>query len=157
VIFQTNRVPDYRFSVSRHQTNSASIRPNHYDLFLETDDCLWTWEWLDTPTTCPKGWCRRLPDHRKVYLDHSGEISGNRGTLTPVLRGHLVWKEVTDAFIEVQLFAPQGEWTLRLSRCQALRSGIPKNLQGGVWEENLPNWSYLWTIGVHERSSQGGG
>ncbi|MFM8172722.1 MAG: hypothetical protein ACKN81_04195 [Pirellulaceae bacterium] len=152
MIFQTNRVPAYRFSVSRHQTNSASARPNHYDLFLETEECLWTWEWLDTPATCPKGWCRRLPDHRKVYLDHAGQISGDRGTLTPVIQGHMIWKEVTEAFIEVELLAPQGEWTLQMSRCRPIRYGIPNHRQDDAWEENLPNWSYLWTNHLHERS-----
>jgi len=155
-IFQTNRVPAYRFSVSRHQTNSASARPNHYDLFLETEDCLWTWEWLDLPATCPKGWCRRLPNHRKVYLDHSGPISGDRGTLTPFLRGHLVWKEVTEAFVEVDLFAPEGEWTLQLSLCQPVRSGIPEPLTGAVWEENLPSWRYLWTNRLRAMDSKDG-
>jgi hypothetical protein len=156
VIFQTNRVPAYRFSVSRHQMNSGAARPNHYDLFLETDDCLWTWEWLDAPVTCPKGWCRRLPDHRKVYLDYAGLIAGDRGTLSPVIRGSMIWKVVCESFIEVDLLAPQGEWTLQLTLHETVRSWIPKNHQGTSWEENLPRWSYLWTTRMQSSASKAG-
>ncbi len=157
MILQTNRVQAYRFSVSQHQTNSGSPRPNHYDLFLETGDCLWTWEWLETPGTCPKGWCRRLPDHRKVYLDHVGSISGNRGTLTPLIRGTLVWKVVSEEFVEVDLLASQGEWTLQLARCQPVRAWTPLNLQGTAWEENLPGWSYLWSTRWRASGTSEGG
>ncbi|MCE7974120.1 MAG: hypothetical protein DYG92_07310 [Leptolyngbya sp. PLA1] len=33
----------------------------------------------------------RLPDHRRVYLDHEGEVSGGRGSVTRLESGSLEW------------------------------------------------------------------
>ena len=60
------------------------------------------------------------------------------------------------AFVEVDLFAPQGDWTLQLSLCQPVRSGIPEPLPGAAWGESLPNWSYLWANRLHVWDSKEG-
>ena len=36
----------------------------------------------------------RLPDHRPIYLDYRGEISGNRGRITPMLTGQCRWESL---------------------------------------------------------------
>ena len=64
-----------RFVILEHHWNGV-----HWDLMLEVDDRLRTWA-LDAPIApgmdVP---ARRLPDHRAVYLDYEGAISGGRGS-----------------------------------------------------------------------------
>lgn len=67
----------------------------HWDLMLESGSSLRTWaidapvvEGIDLPA-------RSLPDHRKLYLDYEGEISGGRGSVRRVDEGNyaiLAWE-----------------------------------------------------------------
>ncbi len=65
-----------RYTVSRHDTGSSA----HYDLFLESSPggSLRTWR-LDAPPESGDVAAEALPEHRAVYLDFEGEISGGRG------------------------------------------------------------------------------
>ena len=56
---------------------------------LESDSALTTWSIppqspLGVSFACP---VRRLPDHRKHYLDYEGEVNGNRGRIFRVDAG----------------------------------------------------------------------
>jgi hypothetical protein len=42
----------------------------------------------------------RLPDHRPVYLEYEGPVSGDRGTVSRVLSGTCSWHADTPAFVE---------------------------------------------------------
>jgi hypothetical protein len=59
----------------------------HWDLMLEAGEVLRTWRLLAAPT--PGHSVRAEPsfDHRKLYLDHEGPVSGGRGTVTAWDRG----------------------------------------------------------------------
>jgi hypothetical protein len=76
-----NRVP--RFVVLRHDFPDGAGRPLHWDFMLEAGDVLRTWALAEQPgpagTSC---FAQKLADHRLVYLDYEGEISGNRGTVS---------------------------------------------------------------------------
>ena len=79
-----------RYAVLNHQVNreisASSGRQDHFDLLLEFEGVLVTWElsvWLPTETQS----IHRLPDHRLVYLDYQGPISNNRGSVTRVDQG----------------------------------------------------------------------
>ena len=68
----------------------------HWDFMLEDGDVLRTWA-IDAPivpdTELP---ARVLPDHRRIYLEYQGEVSGNRGSVRRVDAGTysvLSWKE----------------------------------------------------------------
>jgi hypothetical protein len=74
----------------------------HWDLLLEDGDVLLAWRLLAEPaagTTVP---AERNADHRKLYLDYEGPVSGNRGTVTRWDAGEFEW--VTRA---------EGEWMVR--------------------------------------------
>ena len=61
---------------------------SHFDLMLESDEVLLTWELSSwPPTTNGSQWATRLPDHRLAYLDYEGPISGNRGAVVRVDEG----------------------------------------------------------------------
>lgn len=54
----------------------------HWDLMLEADGVLQTWRLVQPPLPSAAAIeATRLPDHRMMYLDYEGPISGNRGTV----------------------------------------------------------------------------
>jgi hypothetical protein len=56
----------------------------HWDLLLELDEQgpLATWRILDDPGHGSPWRAEPLPDHRRIYLDYEGPVSGDRGTVT---------------------------------------------------------------------------
>ncbi|GHT16847.1 hypothetical protein FACS1894189_1570 [Planctomycetales bacterium] len=74
-----------RFVILLHETNSG----DHWDIMLENDSALTTWSIpppgvLEGQFACQ---ATRLPDHRKVYLDYEGEVSGGRGNVSRIDAG----------------------------------------------------------------------
>jgi hypothetical protein len=71
-----------RFVLLEHHWNGV-----HWDLMLEAGDVLRTWA-IDAPivpdVTVP---ARALGDHRRVYLEYEGAISGDRGWVRRVDSG----------------------------------------------------------------------
>jgi len=69
-----------RFAVLRHDSPDGL----HFDLLIETgleaDSALKTWA-LPGPPGSEAMTCEVLPDHRLVYLDYEGPISGDRGSV----------------------------------------------------------------------------
>ena len=59
----------------------------HWDLLLEDGDVLKSWRLLQAPETGVSVPAEHLPDHRLMYLDYEGPVSGNRGTVTRVAGG----------------------------------------------------------------------
>ena len=82
---------DRAFVLLRHET-SAGV---HWDLMLDTGSALATWQLGEDPTELTRGAeadmegipARRLPEHRRAYLEYEGPVSGNRGQVTRVDRG----------------------------------------------------------------------
>jgi hypothetical protein len=68
--------------------------PEHWDLMLDAGERLVTWQLLDDPrmlTASPAPGAvraRRIADHRRAYLDYEGPVSGGRGSVSRVDRGH---------------------------------------------------------------------
>lgn len=70
----------------------------HWDLCLDLGHALATWRVLDDPASLmtasgdppPTLRAERLGDHRRLYLDYEGPVSGDRGHVTRVDRGP--WK-----------------------------------------------------------------
>lgn len=80
-----------RFVLLEHRWDGV-----HWDFMLEAGDVLRTWA-IDAPIVAGADLpARALPDHRPIYLDYEGEISGNRGTVRRLDRGVYevrVWEE----------------------------------------------------------------
>ncbi len=71
-----------RFAILEHRWNGI-----HWDLLLERGETLATWA-IDAPLTPGPGQpARALPDHRLVYLEYEGPISGGRGEVRRVAEG----------------------------------------------------------------------
>jgi hypothetical protein len=72
-----------RFAILRHD----SLRGVHWDLLLEAGGMLRTWALEQEPAAGAAIACRALPDHRLLYLDYEGPVSGERGTVARWDRG----------------------------------------------------------------------
>lgn len=89
-----------RYVVLQH----ADVDEPHFDLMFETlpGSMLATWRseiWpIDRPTPLT-----RLRDHRRLYLEYEGQLSGQRGTVYRVAEGNC----------EVDV-GERGVWTIRL-------------------------------------------
>ncbi len=67
-----------RFALLIHD----SPRGLHYDFFLEKGGVLKTWALTQLPAPGSEIPCDALADHRPIYLDYEGPVSGGRGTVT---------------------------------------------------------------------------
>ena len=82
-----------RFALLIHD----SPRGLHYDLLLEAGETLKTWRCRGCRRRASKSSCEALPDHRPLYLDYEGPLSGGRGTVARWDRGEFVahvWSEL---------------------------------------------------------------
>ena len=77
-----------RFVVQQHILSADQ----HWDLMLETEDMLATWQLSDPPKICLAGTTtvKKIADHRKAYLEYEGPVSNNRGEVHIVERGTYV-------------------------------------------------------------------
>jgi hypothetical protein len=102
-----------RYVVLHH----SGVLPEHFDLLLEppsppTGQLLLTWRIEIPPGTWSTGTAaRRQPDHRPVYMEYEGEISGNRGRVRRVAAGTAVVLEVTRSACRLEL---QGDLRCRV-------------------------------------------
>jgi hypothetical protein len=84
-----------RFAVLWHQfpSDSDPRRESHFDLLLEMGEHLLTFQTQSLPKPSEAGGrstsipARRIADHRPLYLDYEGEISGNRGFVRRIANG----------------------------------------------------------------------
>ncbi|MBM4004311.1 MAG: hypothetical protein FJ295_13670 [Planctomycetes bacterium] len=77
-----------RFAILRHDLDDGSF---HFDWMFESQpgSPLRTWSVpeLADPGMEFRGPCRRLDDHRAVYLDYQGPLTGQRGAVTRIDQG----------------------------------------------------------------------
>ena len=66
----------------------------HWDLLLEEECSARTWRMLRKPCLGEPIAAESLPDHRLMYLDHEGKVSGDRGTVQRIIAG--TYEPMTD-------------------------------------------------------------
>ncbi|RLS54554.1 MAG: hypothetical protein DWH91_11470 [Planctomycetota bacterium] len=54
----------------------------HWDLLLESGEVAATWRLREEPGPGKTVPAERIADHRQLYLDYEGPVSGDRGTVT---------------------------------------------------------------------------
>lgn len=76
----------------------------HWDLLLEAGAAALTWRLAEPPRPGTRFEAERILDHRLLYLDYEGPISGNRGHVLRWDAGKLAWQvqeeERVTAFLE---------------------------------------------------------
>jgi hypothetical protein len=75
----------------------------HLDLMFEVGAVLWTWQLASLPEKSIPVQARRIFDHRLLYLDYEGPISGNRGQVRRLDRGVYEWLEQAPDRLVAQL------------------------------------------------------
>jgi hypothetical protein len=65
----------------------------HIDLMFEDAGVLLTWQLSSFPADGASGEARRIFDHRLLYLDYEGPVSGSRGQVRRLERGSYEWLE----------------------------------------------------------------
>ena len=103
----------------------------HWDLMLETGDVLRTWRLASPPESGKTIAAIFLADHRRMYLDYEGAVSGNRGRVSRWDAGTLDWEKEDRDCIAVILKGARtcgtavmkrsrgDEWTFTLLKDQA--------------------------------------
>ena len=105
-------------------------RASHWDLLLELpsdaklranlEHGLLTFE----ITAPPSSWgtpilVRRLPNHRLIYLDFEGEISGDRGEVARIVHGSIRWEIIEPGSLKM-LLEPQSSFSQELKGIMTL-------------------------------------
>lgn len=86
-----------RFAILHHALEASAGRFDHWDLMLEHDGVLVTFELERLPSNTGPFTARRLADHRLTYLEYEGHISGNRGQVVRLDRGRYREHNIDDA------------------------------------------------------------
>lgn len=103
-----------RFALLEHQTAGHV----HWDLLVQVPgrERLATWRLLANPlrTDATIG-AERIADHRPLYLDYEGPISGDRGTVRRIDAGTVQWVEQHDdeAVLELRGEHLRGRYVVR--------------------------------------------
>ena len=74
----------------------ANRAGTHWDLLVEVAGCdgLAGWRLAENPLVASGEIAlERMPDHRRLYLDYEGEISGGRGIVRRLDRGDAEWRD----------------------------------------------------------------
>ncbi len=116
-----------RFVLLRHEC-PREYKPSHWDLMLEIDGMLATWELSELPAAWAAALkldqgennstrvATRLSDHRLTYLDYEGPVSGNRGAVTQVASGTFEVHESRLNYLSVSLSGDTLNGTVELRR-----------------------------------------
>ncbi len=108
-----------RFAILTHDHPSL-----HWDFLLEQGESCLTWRLLKEPDSPGEIPAEAIADHRLMYLDYEGPVSGDRGTVTQWDAGTLEWLSPTEppasnvGHCEVRLTGHRFSGTARLGRCE---------------------------------------
>lgn len=95
-MLRANSVP--RYAILAHDWPQP-----HWDLFLETGKVLRAWRLLAEPLPGAVVPAEPAADHRLMYLDYEGPVSGDRGTVTRWDAGAFEWVRDEPGHAEVEL------------------------------------------------------
>jgi hypothetical protein len=94
----------------------------HWDLMLEAGAVLRTWRLASPPEPGRSIAATAIGDHRLLYLDYEGPLSGNRGTVKRWDAGEFTW--LTDA---------EGRVSVRLGGTRCCGTAMLVQREGNEW------------------------
>jgi hypothetical protein len=102
-----------RFAVLEHDHPAT-----HWDLLLQTGEVLRAWRLPAPPADGTEVPAEASFDHRLLYLDYEGTVSGGRGRVTRWDGGEMRWEENDDDRVRVRLLGGRMRGVLRLERVE---------------------------------------
>ena len=109
-----------RFVILHHtraDQQAGSAGGEHWDLMLERDGVLLTWQLLSEPEGAESLPIRagRIGDHRLAYLAYEGPVSGDRGHVRRIDAGTVEFHEITPDRLMMTLIGSRlaGRFVLR--------------------------------------------
>jgi hypothetical protein len=100
-----------RFAILEHD-----YPERHWDFLLEAGPVLMTWKLEAPPQPGASISAQASFDHRLMYLDYEGPISGGRGSVSCWDRGSFAWELDTPGTLVVELLGAQCHGKFRLTR-----------------------------------------
>jgi hypothetical protein len=88
----------------------------HWDLMLEAGEVLWAWRLPAPPAPGAELVAERTFDHRRLYLDYEGPVSGGRGAVARWDHGTFEWVEKGEGALTVNLSGARVRGVLRLEQ-----------------------------------------
>jgi DNA polymerase Ligase (LigD) len=98
-----------RFSILAHDHPAP-----HWDLFLEAGEVLRSWRLLAPLAAGAVVPAEPTGDHRLLYLDYEGPVSGDRGSVTRVDSGTFIWETNSPEHVVVRIAGKQVSGRLAL-------------------------------------------
>lgn len=111
-----------RFVILHH----TGFGQDHYDLMVEQDTFLATWQFSRHPATADSSEglpCRPLPDHRTAYLDYQGPVSNGRGEVRQADGGTCDVEISEESFWRVTFHGRQLRGQFELQRSKPIEDG----------------------------------
>jgi hypothetical protein len=105
-----------RYVILLHETPPNHARGTHYDVMLESAGVLRTWAIPQPPVDGCEIAAELLPEHRLYYLQHEGEVSGGRGSVSRWDAGTYKLHAETDLALEVEVTGERLRGKLTLTR-----------------------------------------
>jgi hypothetical protein len=100
----------------------------HWDLLLENGDSCRTWRlFVDPELPADEFLAESIPDHRLMYLDYEGPVSGQRGLVTQWDRGTFEWQLNLSEVCEVIVAGRRWNGLVRIERTDAVRWKVTRS------------------------------
>lgn len=123
----TPESPQLRFTILQHDHPFL-----HWDLLMQQEGSLATWRLLQKPRCSVWIPSEKLPDHRLMYLDYEGPVSGGRGHVSQFCTGQ--YAVCSDAGVA---HAVECDKAFRLTGCLLSSSAYCR-----LDENNQPEWRF---------------
>lgn len=88
----------------------------HWDFLLEGDATCRTWRLLNCPDFAGEIVAESLADHRLMYLEYEGPVSGNRGQVRQWDTGTYEWRQDDGDAVQVDIAGGQIQGRINLRR-----------------------------------------
>lgn len=127
----TKEVRLARMVLLRHTLADGS---DHFDWMLEcASGSLATWRVTERPDEVRRLRGERLADHRAVYLEHEGAVSGGRGVVRRVAAGECEWMENGAEVVRFRCRFLSDEWMLWRGKKASTQEASGHRV-GDVWD-----------------------